>query len=73
MASWVKRLQRGAMATLCVLILAGSLSSCTSKSDGDDEIVTDPDAAILGKWELALIQNKTLNTKKSHTPNPFCN
>ena len=67
----LERLQRSAVVTLCVLILAGSLSSCTSKSDGDDEIVTDPDAAILGKWELVLIQNKTLDTKKSHTPKGY--
>ena len=29
------RVQRGAVATLCVLILAGSLSSCSNKSEND--------------------------------------
>jgi len=61
-------MQKVAMIVLCI-VLAGILSSCTSKSEEVDEIVTDPETAILGKWELVYTQ--LLDVKELNTPQGY--
>jgi len=54
--------------TAIALMLAVSYTG-KNKMNNDDEEVTDPEVAILGKWELVLVQNPTLDAKYPHTPN----
>jgi len=51
------------------LLMAGSLISCTNKSEDEGGIVTDPDAAILGKWELDFIY--FVDTKNPQPPKGY--
>ena len=45
-----------------LLILAGCFYSCT------DDVVTDPEKAILGKWELVLLTRNGGKDEVKHTP-----
>jgi len=63
-------MQKVAMIVLCI-VLAGILSSCTSKSEEVDEIVTDPETAILGKWELVLLANRVGVEDQKYTPTGY--
>ena len=52
-----------------ICVGTGILSSCTSKSEEGEEIVTEPETAILGKWEL--IYKQTQDIKLSYTPKGY--
>jgi len=52
------------------MMMAGCFS-CTSKMNEVDEEVTDPETAILGKWELVEKIDCSRCPEKKHTPNGY--